>query len=275
MKLLFLRKLKFSKKMKFKSRTKSFSESNNNKNTITTFNLKIKNIHILLDDITTNNASRNTMKTKRYNSLQNNNDYYQKYSTMTHINTNNYIYNKKKFNSKISRDEKDKSVKSIPICFKKLDSYKTTETTVPSYLTTMEGFYTPNLTGLISERNNINKKLSLNKLNCNDIRCKIDDIFSDNFKVYKKKNNNDKNKCTYRRSLNRNSITPIIFRTKALKTNVQKKQIIHKSKTIDIKNCQDNIIVKPTIEKKKIKIKFNQNNNNNNKHFSDSLFNIK
>ena len=216
--------------MKFKSRTNSFSESNNIKNTITTFNLKIKNIHILLDDITTNNASRNTMKTKRYNSLQNNNDYYQKYSTMTHINTNNYIYNKKKLNSKISRDEKDKSVKSIPICFKKLDSYKTTETTVPSYLTTMEGFYTettvpsylttmegfytPSLTGLISERNNINKKLSLNKINCNDIRCKIDDIFSDNFKVYKKKNNNDKNKCTYRRSLNRNSITPIIFRTK-------------------------------------------------------------
>ena len=261
--------------MKFKSRTNSFSESNNIKNTITTFNLKIKNIHILLDDITTNNASRNTMKTKRYNSLQNNNDYYQKYSTTTHINTNNYIYNKKKFNSKISRDEKDKSVKSIPICFKKLESYKTTETTVPSYLTTMEGFYTPNLTGLISERNNINKKLSLNKLNCNDIRCKIDDIFSDNFKVYKKKNNNDKNKCTYRRSLNRNSITPIIFRTKVLKTNFKKKKIIHKSKTIDIKNCQDNIIVKPTIEKKKIKIKFNQNNNNKNKHFSDSLFNIK
>ena len=155
--------------MKYKSRTNSFSKSNTYiKNTITTLNFKIKDIHILLDDITTDKASRNNLKIKRYSSLRNTNDYYQNFTTMTNKDSNNYIYNKKKFNSKKSKDEKEKSVKSIPISFKRFDSYKTTDTTIPSFLTTMEGFYTPNLTGLISERNNLNKKLSHNKINYKD-----------------------------------------------------------------------------------------------------------
>ena len=45
--------------MKYKSRPNSFTKSNCNiKNTITTLNLKIKNIHILLDDVTTDKANR-------------------------------------------------------------------------------------------------------------------------------------------------------------------------------------------------------------------------
>ena len=259
--------------MKYKSRTNSFSKSNTYiKNTITTLNFKIKDIHILLDDITTDKASRNNLKIKRYSSLRNNNDYYQNFTTMTNKDSNNYIYNKKKFNSKKSKDEKEKSVKSIPISFKRFDSYKTTDTTIPSFLTTMEGFYTPNLTGLISERNNLNKKLSHNKINYNDIRCKIDYIIDDNKnKIYKKKNNNDKSRCSYRRSFNTYNITPIIFRTKILKGNFAKRKNILKSKTINIKNCQTNVIVKPTIEKKKIKIVFNHKNKIN----SSSFFNLK
>lgn len=258
--------------MKYKSRTNSFSKTKTNiQNTITTLNFKIKNIHILLDDITTDKASGKNLKLKRYSSLKNNNDYYHKFATMTNIDSNNFIYNKKKFNSKKSKDEKEKSVKSIPISFKRFESYKTTETTIPSFLTTTEGFYTPNLTGLISERNNINKKLSHNKINYNDIRCKIDYIIDDNNKIYKKKNNNDKNRCSYRRSFDTYNIAPIIFRTKMLKGNFAKKKNILKSKTINIINCKENLIVKPTIEKKKIKIIFNQNKKNN----PNSLLNIK
>ena len=53
--------------MKFKSRKNLSVDSNNFNNTITTFNLKIKNIHILLDDITTNKTSKNSKKIKRIN----------------------------------------------------------------------------------------------------------------------------------------------------------------------------------------------------------------
>ena len=81
--------------MKYKSRTNSFSKSNTYiKNTITTLNFKIKDIHILLDDITTDKASRNNLKIKRYSSLRNNNDYYQNFTTMTNKDSNNYIYKK-------------------------------------------------------------------------------------------------------------------------------------------------------------------------------------
>ena len=261
--------------MKYKSRPNSFSKSNCNiKNNITTLNLKIKNIHILLDDVTTDKANRNSLKIKSYNSLQKINDFHQKFSTMTNIDSNNYIYNKKKVSSKKSKDEQEKTVKSIPISFKRLESYKTTETTIQSFLTTMEGFYTPNLTGLISERNNLNKKLSLNDVNCNDICLKIGDIIDNNKKIkkiYKKKNNNNKNEYTYRRSLDKYNITPITLRTKILKGNFEKKKMILKSKTIDIKNSQENMIVKPPIKKKKIKIIFNHNNKNK----SNSLLNIK
>ena len=169
--------------MKYKSRTNPFYNKDIMKNTITTFNLKIKNIHILLDDITTNKLSRNSDKIKRSNSYQNNNDFIHKSSTKTYNNQNNAIYIRKNFPFKKIKKEKDKTVKSIPISFKKVESNKNTDTSPPSFLTTMEGFYSTNLTGLISERNNYNKILYLDHTNCKDIRCKIDDLL-DNNKVY-------------------------------------------------------------------------------------------
>ena len=249
--------------MKFESRANSLPNSDNIKNTITTFNLKIKNIHILLDDITTGKAPKNIDNIKRSNSLQNNNEFLQKFSTMTYNNSHKFIYNKKRFNSRKSKEDKDKSVKSIPINFKKADSYKNTEISIPSFLTTMDGFYTPNLTGLISERNHLNKKIFLNQINCNDICCKMDNILDNNNninKIYIKKNNKDKNRCSYRRSLNKNSIIPIIFRNKKISNKENRNSLNIKSKSLNLKNCQDNIIIKPSIEKKRIKIRFNKFN---------------
>ena len=244
--------------MKYKSRPNSLSSADIITNTITTYNLKIKNIHILLDDITTDKASKNIDNIKRSNSLQNNNEFLQKFSTMTYNNSHKFIYNKKRFNTRKSKEDKDKSVKSIPINFKKTDTYKNTEITIPSFLTTTEGFYTPNLTGLISERNHLNKKIFFNQTNCTDICCKMDNILDNNDKIYIKKNNKDKNRCSYRRSLNKNNIVPIIFRTKIINNKRNRNSLNIKSKTLNLKNCQDNVTIKPPIEKKKIKIKFNK-----------------
>ena len=164
--------------MKFKSRKNLSVDSNNFNNTITTFNLKIKNIHILLDDITTNKTSKNSKKIKRINSYQYYNDTILKFSTISYNNSHNFIYNKKRLSSKKVKEEKDKSVKSIPISFKKKESYKNTESSPSSFLTTMKSFYNANLAGLISEKNNENKTIFFNRINDNDICCKIDDIIS-------------------------------------------------------------------------------------------------
>lgn len=242
--------------MKYKSRTNPFYNKDIMKNTITTFNLKIKNIHILLDDITTNKLSRNSDEIKRSNSYQNNNDFIHKYSTKTYNNQNNAIYIRKNFPIKKIKKKKDKTVKSIPISFKKVESNKNTDTSPPSFLTTMEGFYSTNLTGLISERNNYNKKLYLDNTNCKDIRCKIDDLL-DNNKVYIRKINNSKSKCNLRKNNNKHSNTPIIFRTKAINNKRNKNKFILKSKTLNLKYGLEAKIQEPRIVNKKIKFDFN------------------
>ena len=242
--------------MKYKSRTNPFYNKDILKNTITTFNLKIKNIHILLDDITTNKLSRNSDEIKRSNSYQNNNDFIHKYSTKTYNNQNNAIYIRKNFPFKKIKKEKDKTVKSIPISFKKVESNKNTDTSPPSFLTTMEGFYSTNLTGLISERNNYNKILYLEHTNCKDIRCKIDDLL-DNNKVYIRKINNSKSKCNLRKNNNKHSNTPIIFRTKAINNKRNKNKFILKSKTLNLKYGLEAKIQEPRIVNKKIKFDFN------------------
>ena len=242
--------------MKYKSRTNPFYNKDIMKNTITTFNLKIKNIHILLDDITTNKLSRNSDEIKRSNSYQNNNDFIHKYSTKTYNNQNNAIYIRKNFPFKKIKKEKDKTVKSIPISFKKVESNKNTDTSPPSFLTTMEGFYSTNLTGLISERNNYNKILYLEHTNCKDIRCKIDDLL-DNNKVYIRKINNSKSKCNLRKNNNKHSNTPIIFRTKAINNKRNKNKFILKSKTLNLKYGLEAKIQEPRIVNKKIKFDFN------------------
>jgi hypothetical protein len=242
--------------MKYKSRTNPFYNKDIMKNTITTFNLKIKNIHILLDDITTNKLSRNSDEIKRSNSYQNNNDFIHKYSTKTYNNQNNAIYIRKNFPFKKIKKEKDKTVKSIPISFKKVESNKNTDTSPPSFLTTMEGFYSTNLTGLISERNNYNKILYLDHTNCKDIRCKIDDLL-DNNKVYIRKINNSKSKCNLRKNNNKHSNTPIIFRTKAINNKRNKNKFILKSKTLNLKYGLEAKIQEPRIVNKKIKFDFN------------------
>ena len=242
--------------MKYKSRTNPFYNKDIMKNTITTFNLKIKNIHILLDDITTNKLSRNSDEIKRSNSYQNNNDFIHKYSTKTYNNQNNAIYIRKNFPFKKIKKEKDKTVKSIPISFKKVESNKNTDTSPPSFLTTMEGFYSTNLTGLISERNNYNKILYLDNTNCKDIRCKIDDLL-DNNKVYIRKINNSKSKCNLRKNNNKHSNTPIIFRTKAINNKRNKNKFILKSKTLNLKYGLEAKIQEPRIVNKKIKFDFN------------------
>jgi hypothetical protein len=71
--------------MKFKSRKNFSIDPNNFNNTITTFNLKIKNLHILLDDISTSKTSKNSRKIKRVNSYQYNNEAIHKFSTISYI----------------------------------------------------------------------------------------------------------------------------------------------------------------------------------------------
>ena len=259
--------------MKYKSKTNSFFRSNNIKHTITSFNLKIKNINILLDDITTNKTSKNIPKIKRSNSLQNNNDFHKKFSTLTYNNSNNFIYNRKRLNSKNGKEDKDKSLKSIPISFKKSESYKNTESSPSSFLTTMEGFYSNNLTGLISERSNINKKICLNRIShndYNDICCKFDDIIEKN-KIYIKKSNNIKFRYNNRSSFNKKDVIPIIFRSKIINNKEKKKNFIYQSKTVKLKPNQGALTTKPKIEKKKIKLNVKRNNKketNNNYYFN-------
>ena len=141
------------------------------------------------------------------NSLQNNNDFYQKFSTKTYNSSLYLIYNKKRLKSKKDKknkkekEEKDKTVKSIPISFKRNDSYQKTESPSVSFLTTMDRFYNTNLTGLISERNNLNKRLFINRVNYNDnndISNTIDDIIEKN-KINIKKFNKGKFRYNYRR----------------------------------------------------------------------------
>ena len=266
--------------MKYKSRSNSLNNPNNFNNTITTFNLKIKNIDILLDDITTNKASRNSKKIKIYNSLHNNNDFDQKFSTKTFNASHSLIYNKKRFNSKKEKKEKeerDKTVKSIPISFKRNDSYKKTESSPSmSFLTTMDRFYHTNLTGLISERNNLNRNLFINRINYNDnndISNTIDDIIEKN-KIYIKKFNKGKFRYNYRRnSINKENL-PIIFRTKLINIKRKQKNLVYKSKTLNLKLNQVFINNKKKIIEKK-KIKFNFNRENKKKTNIDYYFNIK
>ena len=252
--------------MKYKSKTNSLNNSNNLNNTIATFNLKIKNINILLDDITTNKASRNVKKIIRSNSLRNNNDFYQKFSTQTYNSSRNLIYNKKRFNSKKDKkekEEKDKTVKSIPISFKRNDSYKKTESSSSvSFLTTMDRFYNTNLTGLISERNNLNKRLFINRINYNgnnDISNTIDDIIEKN-KIYIKNFNKGKFRYNYRRNSIKNENLHIIFRTKLFNNKGKKKNLVYKNKTLNLKLNQVFINKQKKIEKKKIKFNFNREN---------------
>ena len=255
---------KISKKMKYKSKPNSLIDSNNFNNTITTFNLKIKNIDILLDDITTSKASRNSKKFKRYNSLHNNNDFDQKFSTKTFNASHSLIYNKKRLNSKKEKKEKDKTVKSIPISFKRNDFYNKTESSPSvSFLTTMDRFYNTNLTGLISERNNLNRNLFINRINyndTNDISNTIDDIIEKN-KIYIKKFNKGKFRYNYRRnSINKENL-PIIFRTKLINIKKKQKNLVYKSKTLNLKLNQVFIVnKKKIIEKKKIKFNFKREN---------------
>ena len=247
--------------MKFKSRKNLSVDSNNFNNTITTFNLKIKNIHILLDDITTNKTSKNSKKIKRINSYQYYNDPILKFSTISYNNSHNYIYNKKRLSSKKVKEEKDKSVKSIPISFKKKESYKNTESSPSSFLTTMKSFYNANLAGLISEKNNENKTIFFNRINDNDICCKIDDIIENN-KIYIKKPNKDKFRYSFRRSLYKENNMPIIFRTKLINNKENKRFLINKSKTLNLRPNELSLTnnSKPKIVKKKIKFDVNKNN---------------
>ena len=254
--------------MKYKSRPNSLINSNNFNRTITTFNLKIKNIDILLDDITTNKASQNVKKIKRSNSLQNNNDFYQKFSTKTYNSSLYLIYNKKRLKSKKDKkdkkekEEKDKTVKSIPISFKRNDSYQKTESPSVSFLTTMDRFYNTNLTGLISERNNLNKRLFINRVNYNDnndISNTIDDIIEKN-KIYIKKFNKGKFRYNYRRNSIKNENLHIIFRTKLFNNKGKKENLVYKSKTLNLKLNQPFINSQKKIEKKKIKFNFKREN---------------
>ena len=212
--------------MKYKSRPKSLINLNILNNSIPTYNLKIKNIHILLDDITTDKASKNLETIKRSNSLQNHNVFSQKFSFNTYSNSHTFIYNKKKLNSKKRYEEKDKSLKSIPITFRKTESYKNTESATPSFLTTMEGFYSSNLTSLVSEKNVLNKTIISNKINYNDyndIKCNIDELMENN-KIYIKKHDDNTFKYNYRKSFNKKSVTPIILKTKKIYNNNVKEE---------------------------------------------------
>ena len=261
--------------MKYKSRPKSLINLNILNNSIPTYNLKIKNIHILLDDITTDKASKNLETIKRSNSLQNHNVFSQKFSFNTYSNSHTFIYNKKKLNSKKRYEEKDKSLKSIPITFRKTESYKNTESATPSFLTTMEGFYSSNLTSLVSEKNVLNKTIISNKINYNDyndIKCNIDELMENN-KIYIKKHDDNTFKYNYRKSFNKKSVTPIILKTKKIyNNNVKEENLIQKSKTLNLNNNQDSLIIREKSKIEKKKIKFNINNKINKNESKNSFF---
>ena len=138
----------------------------------------------------------------------------------------------------------------------------------------MEGFYSTNLTGLISERNNYNKILYLDHTNCKDIRCKIDDLL-DNNKVYIRKINNSKPKCNLRKNNNKHSNTPIIFRTKAINNKRNKNKFILKSKTLNLKYGLEAKIQEPRIVNKKIKFDFNHDKTKETKNSSKIHYYLK
>ena len=244
--------------MKFKSRAKSLGNPNIINNSITTFNLKIKDIHILIDDITTGKASKNCGKIKRAYSLQSNNDFLKKYSSNTYNNPCNIVYNRKKLCSKKAREEKDKSLKSIPISFRKSEPYKNTESSLPSFLTTMEGFYHTNLSKLLSDKINLNATIFSDQMNYDDVLYKFDNSILKN-DIYIKKNNDNKYRYKYRRSVNQKNISPIIIRNKILDNIGKRKKLYNKSKTLTLNPNKDSIETKSEDRIKKKKIKFNIN----------------
>ena len=261
--------------MKYKPRANSSFNSVSIKNAITTYHLKIKNINILLDDITTDKTTQNTTNIKRSNSLQNSNDLIKKISDNRTKNFNNYIYNKKKFYSKKEHEDNNKTLKSIPISFKKTESYINTESTLPTFLTTKEGFYTTNLTGLISERNCFNKNMFENKNNYNDIRLNIDELIEKR-KIYIKKSTKNNSKFNYRRSYNHKDIEKLSLTKPLIKVKGMNKYI-YKSQTINLKNLKENSMINTNCEKKieNKKIKLNKKNRNNHFNKKESLLETK
>ena len=136
--------------MKFKSKSKPNIKESNINNVITTVNLKIKDIHILLDDISTRNKDYNKSTTQKSNIYTKN---IQNLSSFSTINTHKMYYHKRNINS--LKNSNSNSVRTIPITIKR-NNFSTNNTgSMPSFSTTIDINNNSNLKSNFSRNNNL------------------------------------------------------------------------------------------------------------------------
>ena len=266
--------------MKYKS-----SDTNKPKlnNMITTVNLKIKDMNILLDDVNTGSKNNNSYENQKYSTKKK----YKKIprellpSPFTKNNSNKIYYHKRNLDS---LKYMHKSMKTIPINIKRENFYINNMESPPSLSTTIDPYNNSNLTSIISKKNLIHintdriiysKKSSKRKnimLNNNSSLCNnsinnysqyydSNDKKSTNMKIYIKKNNN---RTIHRNIYASEIIKPFLLtsgsprntRTNIFEYNNDDKFNFENNKTLNysILNNTNN----RSITKKKIKFNFNE-----------------
>ena len=266
--------------MKYKS-----SDTNKPKlnNMITTVNLKIKDMNILLDDVNTGSKNNNSYENQKYSTKKK----YKKIprellpSPFTKNNSNKIYYHKRNLDS---LKYMHKSMKTIPINIKRENFYINNMESPPSLSTTIDPYNNSNLTSIISKKNLIHintdriiysKKSSKRKnimLNNNSSLCNnsinnysqyydSNDKKSTNMKIYIKKNNN---RTIHRNIYASEIIKPFLLtsgsprntRTNIFEYNNDDKLNFENNKTLNysILNNTNN----RSITKKKIKFNFNE-----------------
>ena len=289
-----------------KPKTKSNLNNQNINNVITTFNLKIKDIHILLDDLDTKNKKNNLYESQKSllfkkNSIRNHSDF-SPFSTISSNKISNKIYYHKRSINSLKTYHNSMSV--IPLNLK--NSYfcisKNLGTT-PSLSTAIDRYDNSNLNSIISRKNNLSnlntdriiyskksykeknyiynsKSINSNGRNNNKTDSFIKYFNSDYQKfpkknIYIKKRNNKKLSYKFNTS---NNVKPFLLTCGSPKNFISKisdsKNFIDKNISIssEIDNKIDNIN-KKIIKKKKIS--FNSYKENNIKNEKKSFNNNK
>ena len=283
-----------------KSNTRSNLNNQNINNEIATFNLKIKDIHILLDDKDdkdNKNTKKNFYKSQRSVSLEKNKFENQSDFTPFSTFTNKIYYHKRNINSLKTHNN---SMKTLPLNLK--NNYFCVNNNLgntPSLSTTIDVYNNSNLTSIISRKNNISyintdriiyskksnkgknyfnnsKSLFFNERNKNKTNSYIKYFNSDYQKfskknIYIKKRNNKKFDYHINTS---NNIKPFILTSSSPKHFLINSNLNIKN-NISINSIDNDFnFVKKNIKKKKIVFNCNINKNkkekktfNNNKNY--------
>ena len=137
--------------MQFKSKSKPHLKESNINNVITTVNLKIKDIHILLDDISTKNKDYNNSSTQKSNIYTKNIPNLSSFST---INAHKIYYHKRNINNSLKNSPS--AMRTIPISIKR-NNFSTNNTgSMPSFSTTIDINNNSNLKNNFSRNNYLN-----------------------------------------------------------------------------------------------------------------------